>query len=70
MVLTNRLVAMLKDITLTNDTYMSCYRELSLVGEMVKEEADLSKEARQYFLKVCKNIRIWSDVCSDLENAK
>lgn len=71
MVLTNRLVQILSSIQLSSSAYTDCTRELSLKLEReVATQDDLSDGIKRYFNKIFKNMRIWLDVCSDLENRK
>ena len=68
MVLTNRLVDLLAQIELTATNYGDCYIELSHKLEAkVREQEDFSEEVKGYFSKICRNMRIWVDVCKELE---
>ena len=67
MILTNRLVELLAQIDLRKDSYGDCYRELAnKLEEKVCVQEDLSNEVKLYFQQICKNMRIWVDVCSAL----
>ncbi|MFX0196936.1 MAG: hypothetical protein ACFFCW_12480 [Candidatus Hodarchaeota archaeon] len=68
MILTNRLVDLLMQIELTATNYEGCYVELSHKLETkVREQEDFSKEIKGYFSKICRNMRIWVDVCRELK---
>ena len=67
MVLTNRLIELLSNITLTKRTYSECYIELSEKLDMaIVDQSDVQDEVKRYFSKICANMRIWVDVCSVL----
>lgn len=70
MLLTNDLVGILSGITLTETGYGNCYRELSIKLQDLVSESDFSDKIKQYFFKVCNNMRVWVDVCSDLESGR
>ena len=68
MVITNRLIDILSTINLVKDSYGDCYHELSLaLEERVRETEDFTEEVKSFFFMICKNMRIWVDICSDLE---
>jgi len=68
MVLTNRLIDLLMQIELRATNYGDCYAELSHKLEAkVREQKDFSKEVKSYFSKICRNMRIWVDVCKELK---
>lgn len=69
MVLTNRLVELLANIKLTSTEYTGCYIELSHKLEAkAQEQEDFSDEIKNYFSIICKNMRVWVDVCKELDS--
>jgi len=59
-----------KDIELTKVNNNDCYHELSIkLEETVREDKGFSLEVKRYLYKICNNIRIWLDICKELERS-
>lgn len=67
MVLTNQLVDILEEISLSGTTYSDCYRDLSIKLEgSISRNEEIPAAASEFIRMICHNMRIWTDVCNTL----
>ena len=69
MLVTNRLVEILKDISLVGSDYFEVTSDLATKLKSASRAAEYSTQAKAYIEKICDNLLRWVEVCRELDGA-
>lgn len=71
MILTEKLIVTLQELRLTEGSYMRCYPELAeALRHTICDSKDYSYAEKAYFLKLTDGMRVWADVCRQIQGSR